>query len=42
MIFVTKLNNSMNIAVNTRLLIRNRLEGIGWFTYESLNYQPAS
>ncbi len=36
MIFVTKLNNSMNIAVNTRLLIRNRLEGIGWFTYESL------
>jgi glycosyltransferase involved in cell wall biosynthesis len=26
----------MNIAVNTRLLIRDRLEGIGWFTYESL------
>lgn len=26
----------MNIAVNTRLLIRNRLEGIGWFTCESL------
>lgn len=26
----------MNIAVNTRLLIRNRLEGIGWFTYETL------
>ncbi|MCX6306632.1 MAG: glycosyltransferase family 1 protein [Bacteroidetes bacterium] len=26
----------MNIAVNTRLLIQNRLEGIGWFTYESL------
>ena len=27
----------MKIAVNTRLLIRNRLEGIGWFTYESLS-----
>jgi glycosyltransferase involved in cell wall biosynthesis len=26
----------MNIAINTRLLIQNRLEGIGWFTYESL------
>jgi len=26
----------MNIAVNTRLLIQNKLEGIGWFTYESL------
>jgi glycosyltransferase involved in cell wall biosynthesis len=26
----------MNIAVNTRLLISNKLEGIGWFTYESL------
>ncbi|MEI6898649.1 MAG: glycosyltransferase family 1 protein [Bacteroidota bacterium] len=26
----------MKIAVNTRLLIKNRLEGIGWFTYESL------
>ncbi|NCA76687.1 MAG: glycosyltransferase family 1 protein [Alphaproteobacteria bacterium] len=26
----------MNIAVNTRLLIRDRLEGIGWFTYETL------
>ncbi len=26
----------MKIAVNTRLLIRNRLEGIGWFTFESL------
>lgn len=26
----------MNIAVNTRLLLPNRLEGIGWFTYESL------
>ena len=26
----------MDIAVNTRLLIKNKLEGIGWFTYESL------
>lgn len=25
------------IAVNTRLLIRNRLDGIGWFTYETLS-----
>ena len=26
----------MTILVNTRLLIANRLDGIGWFTYESL------
>lgn len=26
----------MKIAVNTRLLLKNRLEGIGWFTKESL------
>ncbi len=26
----------MRIAVNTRLLLKNRLEGIGWFSYESL------
>jgi len=26
----------MKIAVNTRLLLKNQLEGIGWFTYESL------
>lgn len=26
----------LKIAVNTRLLISNRLEGIGWFTYESM------
>jgi glycosyltransferase involved in cell wall biosynthesis len=25
----------MNIAVNTRLLIKNKLDGIGWFTYEN-------
>jgi glycosyltransferase involved in cell wall biosynthesis len=24
----------MNIAINTRLLLPNKLEGIGWFTYE--------
>lgn len=27
----------MVIAVNTRLLINNKLEGIGWFTYETLS-----
>ncbi len=26
----------MRIAVNTRLLIKNKLDGIGWFTYETL------
>ncbi len=26
----------MQIAVNTRLLLSNRLEGIGWFTFETL------
>lgn len=26
----------MRIAVNTRLLIKNKLEGIGWFTFETL------
>ncbi|HBX51730.1 MAG: glycosyltransferase [Bacteroidetes bacterium RIFOXYA12_FULL_35_11] len=26
----------MKIAVNTRLLLANKLEGIGWFTYEAL------
>ncbi len=26
----------MRIAVNTRLLIKNKLEGIGWFTFENL------
>lgn len=24
----------MRIAINTRLLLRNQLEGMGWFTYE--------
>ncbi len=27
---------SLKIAVNTRLLLKNRLEGIGWFMYETL------
>ena len=26
----------MRIAVNTRLLLKNKLEGIGWFAYETL------
>ncbi len=26
----------MNIVVNTRLLIENKLDGIGWFTFETL------
>ena len=26
----------MKIAVNTRLLLKDKLEGIGWFTYESV------
>src|ERR1044071_4363039 len=26
----------MQIAVNTRLLLQNRLEGIGWFSYQTL------
>ncbi|MCD4729972.1 MAG: glycosyltransferase family 4 protein [Bacteroidales bacterium] len=26
----------MKIAVNTRLLLKDKLEGIGWFTYETL------
>ncbi len=26
----------MKIAVNTRLLLKDKLEGIGWFTYESM------
>ncbi len=27
----------MIIAINTRLLIKNKLEGIGWFSYETLS-----
>jgi glycosyltransferase involved in cell wall biosynthesis len=27
----------MRIAVNTRLLLKDKMEGIGWFTYETLN-----
>ncbi len=29
-------NTEMRIAVNTRLLLKGRLEGIGWFTYETM------
>jgi glycosyltransferase involved in cell wall biosynthesis len=28
----------LKIAVNTRLLIKNKLEGIGWFSYETLSH----
>ncbi len=28
----------MRIAVNTRLLLKNKLEGIGWFTYQTLRH----
>ena len=28
--------NILKIAVNTRLLLKNKLEGIGWFTFEAL------
>jgi glycosyltransferase involved in cell wall biosynthesis len=27
----------MKIAINTRLLLKDKLEGIGWFTYETLS-----
>jgi hypothetical protein len=27
----------MKIAVNTRLLIHDKLDGIGWFSFETLN-----
>ncbi|GIR11816.1 MAG: hypothetical protein CM15mP23_03910 [Cryomorphaceae bacterium] len=27
----------MRIAVNTRLLLKDKLEGIGWYTYETLS-----
>ncbi|HBZ66641.1 MAG TPA: glycosyltransferase family 1 protein [Bacteroidales bacterium] len=27
--------SALNIAINTRMLLKDRLEGIGWFTYES-------
>lgn len=29
-------SEQMNIAVNTRLLLPNKMEGIGWFTFETL------
>jgi glycosyltransferase involved in cell wall biosynthesis len=30
------MSKALNIAVNTRLLLEDKLEGIGWFTYETL------
>jgi glycosyltransferase involved in cell wall biosynthesis len=32
----------MKIAVNTRLLLKDKMEGIGWFTYETLKRITAS
>ena len=32
----------MKIAINTRLLLKGKLEGIGWFTYESFKRIVAS
>ncbi len=32
----------MNIVVNTQLLLKNRLEGLGWFTFETLKRITAS
>ena len=31
-----KFNQRMKIAVNTRLLLKDKLEGIGWFTFQTL------
>ncbi len=35
--FCPKTNKILKIAVNTRLLLKNKLEGIGWFTFESFS-----
>jgi len=35
-IFVILKTKSLKIAVNTRLLLKNKLEGIGWFIYETM------
>lgn len=32
----------MRIAVNTRLLLKNKLEGIGWFSFETLSIMTKS
>jgi len=34
--------SDLNIAVNTRLLLHNKLEGIGWFTFETLQRMVAA
>ncbi len=33
---IVEVKHTMKIAVNTRLLLPNKLEGIGWFMYETL------
>lgn len=35
--FIFTIFDLMKIAVNTRLLLKDKLEGIGWFTYETLS-----
>ena len=37
MVFLSKTKQILKIAINTRLLLKNKLEGIGWFTYESFS-----
>jgi glycosyltransferase involved in cell wall biosynthesis len=34
--YFSKKKEFLKIAVNTRLLIKNKLDGIGWFSYETL------
>lgn len=31
-------NNPLKIAINTRFLLKNKLEGMGWFTYEVVRH----
>jgi hypothetical protein len=33
---ISSKSNALKIAVNTRLLLKNKLEGIGWFTFEAM------
>lgn len=40
--FASKKKTHLKIAVNTRLLLPNKLEGIGWFSYEILKRMVAS
>ena len=32
----------MKIAINTRFLLKNKLEGFGWFTYETVRRMVAA